>query len=325
MAITYYFTDYPFEETSKKCNDYISSMDWDKISDVVHNEEFICLDVSDCVKVFPHLKLDKDYRLMSYISREYHGLHGLIAAIKKEESTQGKIGDDALSKMFGTVDLPETAVDPMEVIFNDGTAEGFLEAVLFSDFLCDIPNRKCSRDKILFEYPDDINSRWDVHIYVTDIRPKAVFEDDNVQIYLYYRQYARVFLPIDYRDDINLSVYSFDRYAFGYWMNKHRRNNSRYKTSVNLKEKYSAKRHNCLFKGSILQIAKEKKITSNIIVNAIKCRNCGDIIESVYDREEVTCSCGKCTVSGGHFCLTRINTRHKDYIDLSVTEEIIEE
>jgi hypothetical protein len=55
-----------------------------------------------------------------------------------------------------------------------------------------------------------------------------------------------------------------------------------------------------------------------IIKNAIKCIHCGDIIESRYRHDFVTCSCGCCSVDGGTDYLRRgfINS-HDDFIDLS--------
>ena len=62
-----------------------------------------------------------------------------------------------------------------------------------------------------------------------------------------------------------------------------------------------------------------------IIRNAIQCKFCGDIIESTYRHEYVQCKCGACAVDGGHDYLRR-SFRDKDcYIDLSVTEAVLEE
>ena len=36
-----------------------------------------------------------------------------------------------------------------------------------------------------------------------------------------------------------------------------------------------------------------------IIRNAIRCNLCGDIIESTYRHDFVTCKCGRCSVDGG--------------------------
>ena len=42
-----------------------------------------------------------------------------------------------------------------------------------------------------------------------------------------------------------------------------------------------------------------------IIRNAIQCKKCGDIIESVSAHDFKTCSCGACSVDGGHNYLRR--------------------
>jgi hypothetical protein len=57
---------------------------------------------------------------------------------------------------------------------------------------------------------------------------------------------------------------------------------------------------------------------NEIIRNSIRCKICGDIIESRYRHEYVTCSCGACAVDGGHDYLRR-SFKDKDcYTDLSV-------
>ena len=60
-----------------------------------------------------------------------------------------------------------------------------------------------------------------------------------------------------------------------------------------------------------------------IIKNAIKCKHCGDVIESTFCHNFVTCSCGCCSVDGGHDYLRRCfkNSEEEDYIDLSETIE----
>ena len=56
-----------------------------------------------------------------------------------------------------------------------------------------------------------------------------------------------------------------------------------------------------------------------IIRNAIQCKHCGDTIESVNVHDYVTCSCGACSVDGGHDYLRRsyVTSPKDDYIDLS--------
>lgn len=56
-----------------------------------------------------------------------------------------------------------------------------------------------------------------------------------------------------------------------------------------------------------------------IVKNAIQCKKCGDIIESTSVHNFVTCSCGACSVDGGHDYLRRCGNLD-DFVDLSITE-----
>lgn len=61
-----------------------------------------------------------------------------------------------------------------------------------------------------------------------------------------------------------------------------------------------------------------------IIRNAIQCKYCGDTIESVNVHDYVTCSCGACSVDGGHDYLRRSyrTSPEEDFIDLSESADI---
>lgn len=63
---------------------------------------------------------------------------------------------------------------------------------------------------------------------------------------------------------------------------------------------------------------------NKIITNKIKCKHCGDIMESISVHDFKTCSCGSCSVDGGHFYLRRCfkTSPQVDYEDLSICEEI---
>ena len=64
---------------------------------------------------------------------------------------------------------------------------------------------------------------------------------------------------------------------------------------------------------------------TKIIKNAIRCKLCGEVIESKHVHDFVQCKCGACAVDGGHDYLRRC-FRDKDcYIDLSESIEISEE
>ena len=58
-----------------------------------------------------------------------------------------------------------------------------------------------------------------------------------------------------------------------------------------------------------------------IIRNAIRCKICGDEIESKYRQDYVRCSCGACAVDGGHDYLRRTFKDKESYTDLSVVED----
>lgn len=57
-----------------------------------------------------------------------------------------------------------------------------------------------------------------------------------------------------------------------------------------------------------------------IIRNRIRCKRCGDIIESKSRHDFVTCKCGTCSVDGGHDYLRRCAAERGCYEDLSVTK-----
>lgn len=59
-----------------------------------------------------------------------------------------------------------------------------------------------------------------------------------------------------------------------------------------------------------------------IIRNVIRCKSCGDIIESKYTHDYVTCKCGRCSVDGGHSYLRRsFCDSTDDYEELSELED----
>ena len=60
---------------------------------------------------------------------------------------------------------------------------------------------------------------------------------------------------------------------------------------------------------------------TRIIKNAIRCKICGDIIESKSVHDFKYCSCGKCAVDGGHDYLRGCGNV-EDWEDLSVCEEV---
>lgn len=62
-----------------------------------------------------------------------------------------------------------------------------------------------------------------------------------------------------------------------------------------------------------------------IIRNMIQCKKCGDIIESVTVHDFKTCSCGACSVDGGHDYLRRCAEDWDDVIELSEIREDVQD
>lgn len=64
-----------------------------------------------------------------------------------------------------------------------------------------------------------------------------------------------------------------------------------------------------------------------IISNKIKCKHCGDIIESRYVHEYKSCKCGKVAVDGGRHYLKRsfMSSPESDYIEMSEIEQFPDE
>jgi len=59
-----------------------------------------------------------------------------------------------------------------------------------------------------------------------------------------------------------------------------------------------------------------------IFQNKIKCKHCGDIIESKHVHDYKWCSCGTVAVDGGHYYLKRcFKNSMDDFEELSVEEE----
>ena len=53
------------------------------------------------------------------------------------------------------------------------------------------------------------------------------------------------------------------------------------------------------------------KQESKILANRAQCKECGDIIESTYRHDFVTCSCGAISVDGGKDYLRRVGDMSK--------------
>ena len=57
-----------------------------------------------------------------------------------------------------------------------------------------------------------------------------------------------------------------------------------------------------------------------ILRNQIRCKLCGEVIESIHVHDFKMCSCGACGVDGGHDYLRRLYKSADCYEELSVVE-----
>lgn len=55
-----------------------------------------------------------------------------------------------------------------------------------------------------------------------------------------------------------------------------------------------------------------------ILLNAVKCQRCGDVLCSEKENDEKTCSCGAITIGGGKEILYRKFADRMDYMDFSI-------
>ena len=67
--------------------------------------------------------------------------------------------------------------------------------------------------------------------------------------------------------------------------------------------------------------AKEGLIMPRITRNAIRCKKCGDVIESKTVHDFKFCSCGSCAVDGGHDYLRRCGNLG-DWEEMSEAEKV---
>ena len=61
--------------------------------------------------------------------------------------------------------------------------------------------------------------------------------------------------------------------------------------------------------------------TVKIVKNKVRCKKCGDVIESKHTHDFVKCSCGEVSIDGGHEYLRRLCRSNECYEELSEYEE----
>lgn len=254
-------SQYPLEEHYRTCCRYICrSIDWTEISSMLRKIETVSIDVSDAISLFPHLELDADYRLFCYMTTEYHGIWGRVAAIPREKAGEQRCGKVRTGDrpLFGyELDIPEYAAPPMEAIYNDGTAEGYFEAVLCSLFLDAIPYTRFEQEhwnRIERSLPENYDAAWDSFAAVADWTPRY----SKGKLIVYRRVVENGFGSSDGRDRVYLTNYLF-RENVGQYLLFKREENRRIPGHILDDMRYNEKRRCCVFVQLSVLVAVQKK------------------------------------------------------------------
>ena len=256
-------SQYPLEEHYRTCCRYICrSIDWTEISGILRKMETVSIDVSDAISLFPHLELDADYRLICYMTTEYHGIWGRVAAIPREKAGEQRCGKERTGDrpLFGyELDIPEYAAPPMEAIYNDGTAEGYFEAVLCSLFLDAIPYTRFEQEhwnRIERSLPENYDAAWDSFIAVADWTPRY----SKGKLIVYRRVVENGFGSSDGKDRIYLTQFDFCTSVNDYLFWKALRTKRPIDTNhIDDSNRYGETRKCCVFTRSSVLVAVQKE------------------------------------------------------------------
>lgn len=236
-------------------------IDWDTISKNVGEKNIVAFPVTDSLELFSHLALDQRYELYCYVTREYHGLWGRVAAVPKENHQKlvEKIG------LFGYTELalPDSAVPPMEALYHDGTPEGYFESVLCAQLFHAMPYVRFERqhhDHIWTEPPADLSVRWNVHIRLPDWTPKVFCEDGHYTMIACKFESENGFGSSNGRSRIKLSEYSFwNKLSFLHGIEKMKRvGKDIYLSRIDDDARYGEGRCCCVAKEVSILIAEER-------------------------------------------------------------------
>ena len=174
-----YLNDYPLEENYAACKNFLKTINWQQIYKEIDKNNVAYYDVSQVISLFPHLTLDKEYKLICCLQSEYHGVFGRVVAIKNEEEI--KAFNVSKRNFLDDLELPKTSVFPMEKIYNDNSAEGYFEAVLCKLFLDAIPYVRFiypQWDIIETSAPTEYFDKWNVYVDTQTWHP--VFIDNKI-------------------------------------------------------------------------------------------------------------------------------------------------
>ena len=260
----YYLDHYPLEHHYDICQQYLKNIDWDKKASEISEQGVVWFDVSDTLNLFSHLELDENYALICYLASEYHGIWGRVAAVHRDDSKMPTIDSENLwAKLCHGTDfkLPEKATPPMEAIYNDGTPEGYFEALLCDLFLAVLPYTQYEQehwDVIITDPPADFQFAWDSNIEIADWQPRMITDAYGGNTLLVFRRKIENGIGSSSgKDSIYLSQYEFQRHLS--WYHAFRKKNYRmYHGQIDDDTRYTDQCCCCVSAESSILIAHEK-------------------------------------------------------------------
>lgn len=264
MSEMIYLDDYPIALRTDACWAYMhNAIEWALIAENVREQHVTSFDVSDCISIFPRLSLDQSYSLICFVSREYHGIWGRVAAVKKDAAREPII--IKAKGLFGPeFKLPDTATPPMEAVYNDGTPEGYFDALIFEQLLHTIPYVKYERkpwNNYQFGPPDDFNRLWDKYVEITDWVPRVIEHGEKRCTILAYRLVFENGLgSSDGRSKLYLTEHSFqDGLKFYHWgQERNGKQDTMYPARIDDDSRYTLEKRCCVSTATSILVARQK-------------------------------------------------------------------
>lgn len=252
-------SQYPLDKHYENCRQYLyHSMNWDEIRISIREKGTIGVDVTDTILLFSRLELDSNYRLICYMTSEYHGIYGSVLAVKKCDDWRPKCHTDKDCNQMNRLHIPECAVPAMEAIYNDGSGEGYLEAVLYALFLRALPYTCFEQNRwplILNTIPDHFEETWDYYVLVADWNPRY----SNRTVTVMERKIENGIGASNGKDRIYLTQFQFcssvNDYLLANVIKTQKPINSNHITDGN---RYSKIKRCCVFIQSSVLVAEEK-------------------------------------------------------------------
>ena len=267
MATTCYFlTQYSLQHHYHVCRQYLRHINWDQKASEISEHRVVWFDVSDTLNLFSHLELDENYRLICYLTSEYYGIWGRVAAIHQADPTIPTIESNSIWAQLchGTdFKLPEKAAPPMEAIYHDGTPEGYFESLLCEQFLSALPYTQYEQehwDVIETAPPQNFQVKWASYLELSDWRPRLITDFYGSSLLVFRRKIENGLGSSSGRDRIYLSQHAFKQ-QFSLYRTFKAKSSGMYHGHID-DARYTGRRHCCVSTESSILIAQEKEYTA---------------------------------------------------------------